>query len=565
MNISNINLKCDGTLPKGKFLECTEHTNIFSYCSKCDMLLCSNCIINHFFDNKELHSSEDDIMPINIYFNNFGETYKKFLNSLDSFESMIETKPMDAVLKALYDNMGILKGIQAKLNKILEHYNNLIKWYEKENKPLLDKTDFIKTKGKLSLMFHAYNIGNYDTKTILKWFNEIQNKLEEYNNNMKVSKHNNPISKLDVTAELYVQTNIIKPNLSDVMKYMIKLDGTITNVEHIVDNNSIMNLQKGEIKSNLNVSHPYKAENLIYIDTNNDTKNVIIYNSKHNHLFKATLLSALYKNKDFPLNKIKIFHYINLIDSALITAFHHNRTQFPHILVFHLSINKEIIDKAFIDKSDLSIINPISFSFLQGINAEINNCLMVFIPKLNQVLTVGFGKPNTVYSAILDMDNKYLGWKPIAKPKLKTPQFNLFLFNQRYVYLLKDKTIYYEVLDINQIDQGWEKKSIKPSLVKLRGMGIIYTNEDTITLLGWQKSYRLLFDKEGKSITEIKEENNNYRYLHFSSSMFYLCGDELVNWSGGCFPEQLIVYDPLTNKIKTDYKNIKTTIFKINI
>ena len=24
MNISNINLKCDGTLPKGKFLECTE-------------------------------------------------------------------------------------------------------------------------------------------------------------------------------------------------------------------------------------------------------------------------------------------------------------------------------------------------------------------------------------------------------------------------------------------------------------------------------------------------------------------------------------------------------------
>ena len=75
---------------------------------------------------------------------------------------MIETKPMDAVLKALYDNMGILKGIQAKLNKILEHYNNLIKWYEKENKPLLDKTDFIKTKGKLSLMFHAYNIGNYD-------------------------------------------------------------------------------------------------------------------------------------------------------------------------------------------------------------------------------------------------------------------------------------------------------------------------------------------------------------------------------------------------------------------
>ena len=147
MNISNINLKCDGTLPKGKFLECTEHTNIFSYCSKCDMLLCSNCIINHFFDNKELHSSEDDIMPINIYFNNFGETYKKFLNSLDSFESMIETKPMDAVLKALYDNMGILKGIQAKLNKILEHYNNLIKWYEKENKPLLDKTDFIKTKG----------------------------------------------------------------------------------------------------------------------------------------------------------------------------------------------------------------------------------------------------------------------------------------------------------------------------------------------------------------------------------------------------------------------------------
>ena len=47
--------------------------------------------------------------------------------------------------------------------------------------------------------------------------------------------------------------------------------------------------------------------------------------------------------------------------------------------------------------------------------------------------------------------------------------------------------------------------------------------------------------------------------------MFYLCGDELVNWSGGCFPEQLIVYDPLTNKIKTDYKNIKTTIFKINI
>ena len=23
MNISNINLKCDGTLPKGKFLECT--------------------------------------------------------------------------------------------------------------------------------------------------------------------------------------------------------------------------------------------------------------------------------------------------------------------------------------------------------------------------------------------------------------------------------------------------------------------------------------------------------------------------------------------------------------
>ena len=45
MNTSNINLKCDGTLPKGKFLECTEHTTIFSYCSKCDMLLCSNCII----------------------------------------------------------------------------------------------------------------------------------------------------------------------------------------------------------------------------------------------------------------------------------------------------------------------------------------------------------------------------------------------------------------------------------------------------------------------------------------------------------------------------------------
>ena len=66
-------------------------------------------------------------------------------------------------------------------------------------------------------------------------------------------------------------------------------------------------------------------------------------------------------------------------------------------------------------------------------------------------------------------------------------------------------------------------------------------------------------------ITQKQFKNNNYRYLHFSSSMFYLCGDELVNWSGGCFPEQLIVYDPLTNKIKTDYKNIKTTIFKINI
>lgn len=556
MNTSNINLKCDGTLPKGKFLECTEHTTIFSYCSKCDMLLCSNCIINHFFDNKELHSVEDNIMPINIYFKNFGQTCKKFVYSLDSFESMIETRPKDAVLKALYENMGIVKGIQAKLNKIVEHYNYLIKWYEKENKPLLDKTDFIKTKGKLYLMFHAYNIGNYDTKTILKWFNEIQNKIVEYKDKIEMSKKSNPISKLDATTELYLQTNIIKPNLNDVMKYMIKLDGSINNVEHIVDNAS----QKGEIKSNLIAFYPYKAENLIYIDTNNDTKNVLIYNSKYNHLFKSTLFSALYKNKDFALNKIKIFQYINLNDSALITAFHHNRSQFPHILVFHLSINKEVIDKAFIDKSDLSTINPISFSYLPGINAEINNCLMVFIPKLNQVLTVGFGKPNTVYSAILDMDNKYLGWKPIAKPKLKTPQFNLFVVNQRYVYLLKDKTIYYEVLDINQIDQGWGKKSIKPSLVKLRGMGIIYTNEDTVTLLGWQKSYRLLFDKEGNSITEIKEVNNNNRYLNFSSSMFYCCGDELVNWSGGCFPEKLIVFDPLTNTIKNDNKNIETKL-----
>ena len=137
----------------------------------------------------------------------------------------------------------------------------MIKWYEKENKPQLDKTDFIKTKGKLSLMFHAYNIGNYDTKTILKWFNEIQNKIVEYKDKIEMSKKSNPISKLDATTELYLQTNILKPSLNDVMKYMIKLDGSINNVEHIVDNAS----QKGEIKSNLIALYPYKAENLIYL------------------------------------------------------------------------------------------------------------------------------------------------------------------------------------------------------------------------------------------------------------------------------------------------------------
>ena len=64
------------------------HTDNISYCSECDIFLCSNCIPDHILNPSIIHRKKNGVIDLATHFSLFTQNITYLENKLDSFNQV---------------------------------------------------------------------------------------------------------------------------------------------------------------------------------------------------------------------------------------------------------------------------------------------------------------------------------------------------------------------------------------------------------------------------------------------------------------------------------------------
>ena len=261
------------------------HTDNISYCSECDIFLCSNCIPDHILNPSIIHRKKNGVIDLATHFSLFTQNITYLENKLDSF-NQVNTQSNKA-LNPLKDNMKLIQSIQEKLNQLYERYERTVSSYEKDSKfSEIQEKEFSSLKEELKELKKIFKKGSFDEKRLLRSMFDINKKIKAYKKDKKMRETN----KHQIHFQFSKKKNIRK-NLNAILAKVNKIEAEMKKgfiIDNIINNNILeptekrnreremskaplnkdnsnaQNIQKLPSSNNKeSFSYPYQSENLI--------------------------------------------------------------------------------------------------------------------------------------------------------------------------------------------------------------------------------------------------------------------------------------------------------------
>ena len=572
---TNSAVKCEMNTSKT-----VNHSSEFSYCSECDLILCSNCIISHYAASKpNTHNKKNSIISLMTHFSLFIQNVNLLEKQLDTLND-IEGK-YSKLLQPMRNNMQTIQDIQKELSNMYESYESTVKSIENEmqGRPKLSEKDYKEIKGQLSELKNIYSNGNYEVKKMLKSLFDVNKRIESYEEEKKILKSGNQKKIINEERDIEKNLNLVidivtdTVNISSHKKKEKKLDKENAFAIHKKENRRI-NYQSVPFMKNdydnrpikkemfpikkekdIELLYPYHTENLIYI---NKAK-VKIYNSKYQEIFETKLTESNCHNCYETFTQLDGMKYINIIDGAFIIKYKLGLTEYTKPSVFLLKVNK----------FELSLYYPANLYQFTGDTIDITTLPKILGDKWYSFNIAYCSKTNIIYvicyeseccCQYLDLNNLSLGWKIVSSPNINSTHSVMCMLNQRYLLLFEqywehtNKKIGFEMYDTTNLKTIWEQYELDYSVFNPYGMGILYIDESSLILLcdkDTKSNHRVEFDNDGKTLSSVQNlQNCNDECVFFPCGLFFKCGNELVNWDDSDGNGKLIVFDEKSQKLK---------------
>ena len=569
---TNSALKCEMNTNKT-----FNHSGEFSYCSECDLILCSNCIISHYAASKpNAHNKKNSIISLTTHFSLFIQNVNLLEKQLDTLNDIEEE--YSKLLQPIRNNMETIQEIQKELKNLYERYESTVKSTENESKiHKLSEKEYKEMKGKLNELKVTYSNGNYEVKQMLKSLFDVNRRIESYEEEKKICKSGNQKrivnEERDVERNLNLVMDIVtdtvnisshkKKNLDKENAFAMHKKENKRKINHLnpfrrIDyENRPIKQEMIPIKKEKDIEllYPYHTENLIYI---NKSK-VKIYNSKYQEIFETKLTESNCHNCYEQLTKLDGMKYINITDGAFIIKYKLGLTEYTMPSVFLLKVNK----------FELSLYYPANLYQFTGDTIDVITLPKILGDKWYSFNMAYCSKTNIIYvicyeseccCQYLDLNNPSLGWKIVSSPNINSTHSVMCMLNQRYLLLFEqywehtNKKIGFEMYDTTNLKTIWEQYELYYSVFNPYGMGILYIDESSLILLcdkDKKSNHRVEFDKDGNTLSSVQNINNcNDEYVFFPCGLFFKCGNELVNWDDSDGNGKLMVFDEKSQKIK---------------
>ena len=524
----------------------SEHKEPFYFCSRCNIVVCTKCLIKHII--YITHQNPNEVLDIETAVQTYKDTFTQLKTKIQKTYTSIttpkeDTSSFDKLTSFLKEITSTQSDMDQIIIDIITKFKQLCLVIEKSKKePKMNeelhescKNEFITYINECNEIEKKFS-SNENGEVLFKQVKQFEEKVESFiknaqqfsdnvNNNHLSNNNNKELIPIKEIIELINQTDItkvinefvnkiesFKEKLKDLLQNTIRNDvcenvDNDVNPKHKNNNHSITNMNnnsltnKTEISTTPTIFNGESAKQKLIQKQSLNKPN----SSSINNMFTNSLVITLKHADSINPGNIKIYDpktkkiseqtitYSPLSNSSTKTNFPFKNSKYTHIGNNCIIITGGILNESSTNKSFLISI-PSLFPLQSKItdlspmieNRHSHNS--IYIPK-QQKLLICSGVLNRS-SEYLDLVNYKNQW--VSLPQLKRIRSNatMFCINELNVccvggYDHKENKYQcgYEVLNMNDVLNGW-KEIICKEMFAISTMGVINKGNGKLMLVG---------------------------------------------------------------------------------